>query len=131
MSSGRVRTRGVDGENWRSSNISSRWTTEPGVAARFSPTLYGVVSTMRGMPWLVAMSRQKFWNPLATLAPPVSKARFRAPGFPARVLVGASAAVSSWARYLERARRSQPSAGLSASRSTIPAQARYDWPSRR
>ena len=81
----------VCGAYWMSSIRSFLNTTLPGVAARFSPTRNGRVSTCRGRPPLLTRSSTKFLAPVATLAPPVSNARLSAAGLVNRKLVGASA----------------------------------------
>jgi hypothetical protein len=84
----------VRGSYWISSMSRLRWTTLPGVAARSSPRESFDVSTCRGQPPCVATSSMKRVTPRATLAPPVSKARLSAVGFPMRKFVGASASTS-------------------------------------
>ncbi len=69
--------------------------TAPGVAARFSPSLNGVRSTIVGMPWLFFMSPARLAIPLRTLPPLVSNARLMAAGLPMKKLVGAMVSRSS------------------------------------
>src|SRR5579862_5333690 len=63
----------------------------PGVAARFTPTRNGLVSTCRGRPPLLSTSSTKLRVPAATLAPPVSSARLIAAGLVKKKFVGAIA----------------------------------------
>ena len=70
----------VDGAYCRSSNISSRCTTAPVVAAMFSPTMNGSASTWVGMPRLNIRSLTKLRAPRSRLAPLVSNTTFRNDG---------------------------------------------------
>ena len=90
-STGTERTCGVCGAYWMSSIRSFLNTTLPGVAARFSPTRNGRVSTWRGRPLLLSTSSTKWLAPATRLAPPVSNIRFSAAGLVSRKFVGASA----------------------------------------
>ena len=62
-----------------SSNMGSRYTTAPGVAATSLPTLNCFRSTMEGIPPR-AMSRSMFWAPLTSDRPLVATASRRAAG---------------------------------------------------
>ena len=68
-----VCTLGVAGVYCSSSNISSRYTTAPGVAAMSLPTMNCLRSIMEGIPPL-AMSCSMFWAPRMSDRPPVSNA---------------------------------------------------------
>ena len=68
-----LRTLGVAGVYCSSSNISSRYTTAPGVAAMSLPTVNCLRSTMEGIPPR-AMSFSMFWAPRTSDRPPVSTA---------------------------------------------------------
>jgi hypothetical protein len=100
--SGRLYVVGVLGAYWISSNTSERWTTSPGVMARFPPTVNGRPSTVEGMPRLRRASCRKCRAPVTRLRPRVATALLSAPGFPTSVLVGATASVNS-----ERAKRAR------------------------
>ncbi len=79
--------------------------TAPGEAARFSPILNGLRSTIEGMPWLRTRSPAQLAMPLATLPPALSKQRLMAAGLAQKKLVGAMA---SRARTSPKRRRSAP-----------------------
>jgi hypothetical protein len=60
----------VVGAYWMSSKTSLRCTTDPGVAARFPPTVNFEASTLAGRRGDVDMSRRRFLAPARRLAPP-------------------------------------------------------------
>src|SRR3954469_2226522 len=70
------------------SNTSSRYTTEPGVTARFSPTSKASSSTVAGRP---GKSLRKRRRPRTRLAPPSSTIALSTVGLVSAKLLGASA----------------------------------------
>ena len=103
----------VCGWYWMSSSVVVRYTTEPGVHARFSPTLNGRLSTSDGMPPFRRKSSTKFRRPRMRESPPVSMARFIADGLVNSRLLGATASSTRFIKRLARVRAS-PSSSRSA-----------------
>ncbi len=91
MSSGTVRTLGVCGVYWSSSNISVRAMTAPGVTAMSVPTSKASGSTIDGTRGGVAKSRTKRRPPATRLPPPVSMTRLSTLGLRKGLLLGAEA----------------------------------------
>ena len=119
-----MRTVGVCGRYWISSNTGVRRTTAPGVTARSVPTWKASLSTIAGVRGELARSLTRCRGPVTRLAPPVSMTAFQPTGLSSGLLLGAAASTRLVATNLTRS-ASRHGSGTSCTRpSTVPPAAR-------